>query len=113
MLTLSDIALFALAAFAVSHWWQARGFKSQALNLAWQRCRVLQVQLLDQSVVLKKIRLQRGESGSLQWRRTYEFEFSSTGTDRYKGSLVLAGARLLSVEMEPHLVPDDGDSFVN
>jgi trehalose/maltose hydrolase-like predicted phosphorylase len=113
MLTLGDIALFALAAFAASHWWRARGFKSQALHLAWQRCRLLQVQLLDQSVVLKKIRLQRGESGSMQLRRTYDFEFSSTGTDRYKGTLILAGARLLSIEMEPHVVPDDNDAFVN
>jgi len=113
MLSLGDIALFTLAALAANHWWRARGFKSQALNLAWQRCRLLQVQLLDQSVVLKQIRLQRGESGSLQWRRTYDFEFSSTGTDRYKGTLVLAGARLQSIEMEPHLVPDDNDSFVN
>jgi len=113
MITLGDIALFALLAFAANHWWRARGFKSQALSLAWQRCRLLQVQLLDQSVVLKKMRLQRGESGSLQWRRTYDFEFSSTGSDRYKGTLVLAGARLLSIEMEPHIVPDDSDAYLN
>jgi hypothetical protein len=113
MLTLTDLVVIALAALAANHWWRARGFKSQALELAWKRCQLLQLQLLDQSVVLKKIRLQRGESGSLQWRRTYDFEFSSTGTDRYRGTLVLAGARLLSIEMEPHVVRDDRDSLVN
>jgi hypothetical protein len=34
-------------------------------------------------------------------RRTYRFEFSDTGDNRLEGTLVLLGARVESVEMEP------------
>ncbi len=107
MLTLDDLVWLALIIGAGSYWWRARGFKSLALQLAAQRCSNLDVQLLDQSVVMKKINVQRGASGSLQLRRTYEFEFSSTGTDRYKGSIILAGVKLEHIEMEPHIVLDN------
>src|SRR5690606_1287691 len=106
MLTLSDLVWFALFASAISYWWQARGFKTVALQYAAQRCQLLEVQLLDQSVALRRVRLQRSGTGSLQMLRTYDFEFSSTGTDRYRGTVVLAGSRLQSIEMEPHVVID-------
>lgn len=112
MLELSDLVWLGLIAAAVMYWWRARGFKSLALHLASQRCRLLEVQLLDQSVEMKKIRFQRGSNGVLQLRRIYGFEFSSTGIDRYRGILVLDGARLHSIEMEPHVVRSDSGTVI-
>lgn len=106
MLTLADIVWLGLIAFAISHWWRARGFKALALKLAAERCRELEVQLLDQSVVLHRIAVQRTAHGLLQLRRTYGFEFSSTGSERYKGRLVLLGKTLLGLEMEAHVLQE-------
>lgn len=103
MLTLTDISLLGFLVLGISYWWQARGYKTLALEYAWQRCQQLELQLLDQSVVLRKMRLRRGRNGSLQWQRTYEFEFASTGEQRYRGSVVLDGSRLLRLDLDVHV----------
>jgi hypothetical protein len=38
-----------------------------------------------------------------QWWREYRFEFSSTGVERFPGSLTMSGYRLLSIEMASHV----------
>jgi hypothetical protein len=94
-----------LAGLTVAHWWQSRHVKALALNHAARRCRDLELQLLDQSVALRRIRPARGAGGLLQWRRTYDFEFSSTGQERARGSLVMLGNQLESMHVEAHVVP--------
>lgn len=102
MLTLMDLVWGALFVLLVNHWWRSRDAKAFALQFAAQRCRELELQLLDQSMVLKKLRLRRGNDG-LHWYRRYDFEFSSTGTERYPGSIEMAGNRLLAIELAPHV----------
>jgi hypothetical protein len=102
MLTLMDLVWAALFVLLLNHWWRSRDAKAFALQYAAKRCQELDLQLLDQSMVLKKIRLRRGSDG-LHWHRRYEFEFSSTGTERYPGSVELAGNRLLGIEMAAHV----------
>jgi len=50
--------------------------------------------------------LRRGDIGLLQWYRRYDFEFSSTGHERYPGSVELAGNRLLGIEMSAYVTSD-------
>lgn len=102
MLTLTDLVWGALFVLLLNHWWRSRDAKAFALQYAAQRCHELNLQLLDQSMVLKKIRLRRSSDG-LHWYRRYEFEFSSTGTERYPGHVELAGNRLLGIEMAAHV----------
>ncbi|HLT63311.1 MAG TPA: DUF3301 domain-containing protein [Pseudohongiella sp.] len=102
-LTLTDIVLLMLGGLAINQWWLSRDAKTVALMYAAQRCQELDLQLLDQTIVLQKSRLRRSDSGWLQWRREYSFEFSSTGHERYKGRLTLAGHQLLGMEMDPHV----------
>lgn len=107
MLSLIDVVALAVFGLALNHWWRARDAKAYALVYAARRCQQLDLQLLDQSIVLRHIRLQRSSSGWLQWRREYGFEFSSTGHERYPGSLTMAGTRLLGIELAAHLAPMD------
>lgn len=103
MVTLLDLLGLALLAVLLNHWWRSRDAKAFALLYAAQRCQELDLQLLDQSIVLHNIRLKRGDGGMPQWWREYRFEFSSTGVERYPGSLTMSGYRLLSIEMASHV----------
>lgn len=103
LISFYEFAWFAALALLASHWWRSRHAKSLALQQAWKHCREHGLQLLDQSVALEKIRLQRGVDGRLQWRRYYQFEFSSTGQERCRGSLVLSGNRLLLIDTGDHV----------
>lgn len=103
MLSLFDLSGLVLFGLLLNHWWRSRDAKAYALMYAAQRCQQLDLQLLDQSIVLLKIRLQRSDSGWLQWRRDYGFEFSSTGHERYPGTLTMTGNRLLGIELAAHV----------
>ncbi len=106
MLTLSSIFWTALVVTLFSFWWQGDKIKATALQHLYQYFREQDLQLLDQTIVLKGVRPHRGDSGSLQLRRRYGFEFTSTGEERYKGLIELSGRKLLSIELEAHIVPD-------
>lgn len=83
--------------------------KTLALQYLDQHFRQQDLQLLDQTIVLKGVWPRRSDSGSLQLRRRYRFEFTSTGEERYKGMIELSGRRLQRIELEPHLMPDTQD----
>jgi len=47
-----------------------------------------------------------GANGNLVMRRTYQFEFTSTGAGRYQGIIVLLGLQLNAIELETYIIPD-------
>ena len=55
MYDLLDIALLALLVTIAWHWWRAQGFKHYALKRARQHCEQLHLQLLDETVVLRRL----------------------------------------------------------
>ena len=63
-------------------------------------CDELNLQFLDETVSLAGLRLSRTASGRLTWRRTYAFEFSESGSDRWKGRARLSGWKVESVLLE-------------
>lgn len=109
MLTLTSIFWTAIAVTLISFWWQGDMVKSIALQHLYQHFRQQDLQLLDQTIVLKGVWPCRSESGSMQLRRRYGFEFTSTGEARYKGLIELRGRRLQRIELEAHLMPDSQD----
>jgi hypothetical protein len=84
--------------------WENAGFRDRAIALAKQHCEHLEVQLLDDTIALLKVKFKKDQRGNLAISRLYEFEFTSTGDQRYKGELTLHGKRLMHVELEPHRV---------
>ena len=105
MLTLSSIFWTMLAIALVNFWWQGDKIKSIAMQYLDQYCREQDLQLLDQTIVLKGVWPQRSDSGSLQLRRRYEFEFTSTGEERYRGLIELCGRRMQRIKLEAHILP--------
>lgn len=90
--TLLPLILVLLAIYV----WQV-GLKSRerARQLGHELCARANVQLLDQTVSLQRIGVERGDDGRLHWRRRYRFEVSTDGVDRHLGTLDIMQDRLL------------------
>lgn len=102
MLELSDLFWLLGLATVAAYFWHAHAIRELALGVARKRCRELDVQLLDDTVVLRGLWVRRGEGGRLQWWRSYLFEFTATGDDRYPGSIEMLGRRVIALELAPH-----------
>ena len=86
--------LFLLAiGAAVWIWMDVLGAREQAIRYGREICRDTGVQLLDQSVSLTRLRIERVESVPTLIRR-YGFEISLDGSDRHRGHLELRGREL-------------------
>ena len=86
------ISLLAVAV-AVWAWMDAISAHEHAIRAGRELCREAGVQLLDQTVSLKRVRVGRRD-GLPTFLRRYGFEISLNGADRHRGHLDLAGHRL-------------------
>jgi hypothetical protein len=102
---LADLIWLTLAGVAVLYLLRSGQFKGRARQLAIAHCQQLGLQLLDQSMVIVGLWPVRRSNG-LVLRRSYQFEFASTGDRRYQGKLVLEGMRLVSIELETYKLPE-------
>ena len=95
------VVLAAIAWF----WWGSTRAREVAVSAAAAACRRQDVQLLDQTVQVRQIKLQRDERGSMHIARMYSFEFSIHGVERESGYAVTLGDRLVRVHLD--LVVDE------
>ena len=93
-----------LAVALVWFWVESMRAREQALEAAMQACERDGLQFLDAAAVCIAIRLARDESGRMGIRRTYRFEFSDDRFSRREGTVVLQGAEVESVTLEPFLL---------
>jgi hypothetical protein len=93
------IALLVLAG-SIWFWLDSIKVKELAVRSAAQACQAIQVQFLDQTVSLAKIKPVRNAAGRLTWRRIYTFEFTMQGEQRYKGQAIMRGQILKHVHLE-------------
>ena len=91
---------------ALLYWFDGIQAKENATIHAKAACKKVLIEFLDDTVLIKKVRLRRNSQGQLSIYREYEFEFSSTGEFRYKGIVCLLGKHLIDVEMEPYKFND-------
>lgn len=108
MFDLGHVALLMLAAMVGAWIWRGLGLRDRALMLVRQHCKQVDVQLLDESIVLSRIRLARNQAGRFGVVRRYGFEFTVTGERRYSGSIQLHGSHLLGIDLAPHPFPGSG-----
>ena len=104
MFNLFDAFLLIVLIFGAIYWTSAQRVKQIALAAVKKYCLKMDVQFLDQSIVLRAIWLKKDSRGNLHIWRSYVFDFSSTGEDRYTGRIVLLGRSIESVKLEPHRV---------
>lgn len=67
-------------------------------------CKQTGVQFLDDTVASTRLQLVRDDNGRRILRRSYRFEFTETGNTRREGEVVMLGARVESVSMEPYQI---------
>jgi hypothetical protein len=62
-------------------------------------CSQYQLQLLDDTVVLVRVRVKRDSRGRWGWQRTFLFEFSDSGNNRKQGMMLMRGVALEMLEL--------------
>ncbi len=96
---------FLMVLLAIYVWQSALRARERARQYGHELCANAGVQLLDQTVALQKLNLQRGADGRLHWRRRYRFDVSTNGADRHHGTLDILDGELLG-----HTLPMFGAS---
>ena len=93
----SLLILIALAA-VVWFWHLNLSYRELAIRLVKNVCAEMTLQLLDQTVTLAGFSLHRDAERRIIPVRTYRFEVSSNGADRFSGHIILHGRRLFYSE---------------
>lgn len=95
--------LLVLIGFGLVLWAWRDNLRARELAVAAARraCKRGGFQLLDQTVMIRRVGLGRRRDGTLRIRRIYSFEFSSEGADRNPGKATLVGQELISIQLAP------------
>ena len=96
-------ALLAIGA-GLAFWIDSLRARERAVRAGRSACERYDLQFLDDTVSFARIRLARNEEGELRIARTYTFEFSDTGNTRRQGAIVMLGAELQDLHLEPYRV---------
>lgn len=102
-----------LVVLAVLYAWQnALRTRERARALGHELCAQAGVQLLDQTVALRWMRLRRLPGHGVRLWRCYGFELSTNGSDRQRGSLDLVDGEIVAYDLPTAASgPDhDGDA---
>ena len=94
MPSLEIIAVATLAAVAW-FWLDSLKVREAAVKAARAACASEGLQLLDDTVSIAGLKTVRDAQGRIRLQRAYDFEYSDTGDNRRKGSLVLQGRRVV------------------
>ncbi|MCB1756012.1 MAG: DUF3301 domain-containing protein [Gammaproteobacteria bacterium] len=95
-----QLLALALLAAIIWFWWDSSGVHEIAVKAARQACQKADLQLLDATVTLRRIRPQRDEHGRLKLARLYSFEFTETGALRNYGYVVTLDKRIFRLELD-------------
>ena len=96
---LVDITPLLLIAFLVWFWFDSTRSHELAVQITSRLCLKHDVQLLDETVALRRLGLSWPREG-LRLKRTYRFDYTIEGTERRTGSLVLLGSRLATYQID-------------
>lgn len=98
------IEIYYLAAVGVLAWFwlDSMQAKDAAIAAGKQAAERYGLQLLDETVEIKRLWAARDVGGRLRLMRTYAFEVSDTGANRLPCTLVLLGNRLEHLDIPPH-----------
>lgn len=88
------------------YWSNAMKAREIALYAVKNHCQQMDVQLLDEYVALNGLWPKRDDQGKLKAWRSYQFEFSSTGDERYNGKVVMLGMKILSIQLDPYKIQE-------
>ncbi|MBL7004326.1 MAG: DUF3301 domain-containing protein [Gammaproteobacteria bacterium] len=99
---MKELLLIGFISFLFWLWRNSMLSRELAFKISKKACRDLDVQLLDDTVSLSKLKLCRNERGSMSLCRLYTFEFTQTGEARYIGKIYLKGLVVMDVILDIH-----------
>jgi len=105
---MNDLLWLAILGTGLWYWWDTVRTQEIARESGKQACRKAEVQFLDDSVERKRQWFRRSSHGRIQLCRLYFFEFSSDGSQRYQGRVVMFGQSVREVELDAYRIPDEG-----
>jgi hypothetical protein len=97
-----EAAAILVIVLALLFWVDSLRARERALAAGRAACARYGVQLLDETVAASALRLARDAEGRLRIRRVFAFEFSDTGNNRRHGSVVILGAEVQDLHLEPY-----------
>jgi hypothetical protein len=104
MFNLEVLSLIALAAL-IWLWLDSLKAREVAVQAARAACTAEALLLLDDTVAITNLALRRDDEGQVKLQRAYDFEFSDTGNNRLKGSVVLLGHRVMLLNVGLRMPP--------
>lgn len=104
---MSPIELVVLFALCLLGWFWLDSIKVRELGLRAARaaCEREGVQFLDDTVSIRSVGFGRDEDGRLSLRRVYDFEYSGSGDDRQRGSVMLLGGEVVLLDVQRRPAP--------
>ena len=93
-----------LLAIFVAFWHSSLAARELANRVAMETCASAQVQMLDGTVSIHRLKLVRHSDPPLAWRRTYVFDYTEDGFSRRRGFVVLTGVAVDTVGLGPRPV---------
>ncbi len=105
---LLDLLVIAVPAALVALWWTGSRARELAVQHARQACKQKQVQFLDQSVALSRMRPTRSSTGASCFLREYGFEFTDQGDFRDAAFVTMRGHVLQKVHF-PYTRDSEGN----
>ncbi|MEY3748077.1 MAG: hypothetical protein RL194_1536 [Pseudomonadota bacterium] len=100
-----EIILIVIMLSGAWYWLDSINSREAAIHTGRELAQRWNLQLLDETVACTRLRLGRNSRGQLKIMRTYEFEVSTSGSDRLECHLVLLGKQLQSWHIPPYLQP--------
>ena len=103
----TEILLLAFCVLLAWYWLESLKVREAAVAAARAACESEALMLLDDTVAIAGMKPARDDQGHLTLQRTYDFEYSDTGNNRRKGSVVLLGRHVVLFNIgfrEPPLV---------
>ena len=84
-------------------WMDSLRARETGIRAAREACVEEDLQVLDETVVIRSLRPARDDDGQLKLRRVYAFEYSDNGDNRRSGSVTMLGQQVEYLHVRPQL----------
>ncbi|OGT77677.1 MAG: hypothetical protein A3J35_02480 [Gammaproteobacteria bacterium RIFCSPLOWO2_02_FULL_52_10] len=93
------IWLIVLLVILTACWYEILKIRELVMKRCQQVCAEAQLQFLDQTVAVIAVKIRVSDDIRLMLYRTYQFEYSENGVDRYKGYVDLLNHGIVSIRL--------------
>lgn len=99
----AELIVLILLCLLAWFWLDSIKVRELGVKAARESCLREGVQLLDDTVAFRSLRPARDDNGQVLLQRVYDFEYSGSGNDRYRGSVMLLGREVVMLDVSEHL----------